>query len=257
MAQIKSHSKYGKNFPHYFIDHLELEDYFNAGRYEKEAIELLLKLYQNNDIVLLVGGTGLYLRAIMEGLDEFPVVHKSIKEKWQSLFDKNGLEPLQTALKEKDPAYYLQVDQQNPHRLIRALSVIEAGNKPFSHWLSQKGNNRPFQMIPILLMEERQILYDKINRRVEKMVKDGLIEEARLLYDRRHLQSLQTVGYQELFKYFDGEITREEAIDLIKMNSRRYAKRQTTWFKKYGHWTKFNVNEKEQILPFILSKIQA
>jgi tRNA dimethylallyltransferase len=246
-----------KKYIHFFIDHLELEEEYSAGQYERDAIALLTKLFQDNNVVILVGGTGLYLKAVMSGMDQFPEVSKDIKEKWQSIYHEQGLTALQNALQERDPLYFNKVDLENSHRLIRALSVIESGNKPYSSWLSNKPVERDFNIIPILLTEQRERLYNKINDRVDEMIQNGLVEEARSLYPNRHLQSLQTVGYKELFDYVEGLISLEEAIDQIKVNSRRYAKRQMTWFRKYGSWTEFKSEQKDQVLPLILSKIKA
>ncbi len=217
---------------HHFIDNLSVHDTYSVGDYEREALDLLEKLYQKHDVVIMVGGSGFFIRAVCEGLDEFPEVPMHIREELNQLFENEGITPLQYELKELDPAYYSQVDTQNPKRLLRALEVCRATGQPFSHFHNKEKSPRPFVPVYIGLDWEREALYERINKRVDMMIEAGLEQEARELHPLRHLTSLQTVGYQEWFDFFDGKIDREEAIRLIKRNSRRYAKRQMTWFRK-------------------------
>jgi len=217
---------------HHFIDNLSVHDRYSVGDYEREAISLLEKLYQKNDVVIMVGGAGLFIRAVCEGMDNLPNVPAHIREELNQLFENEGIVALQNKLKQADPEYYAQVDTQNPKRLIRALEVCRATGQPFSHFHNKEKTPREFVPIYIGVDWEREALYERINKRVDMMIEAGLEEEARELYPLRHLTSLQTVGYQEWFDFFDGKIDREEAIRLIKRNSRRYAKRQMTWFRK-------------------------
>lgn len=225
--------------PHYFINSLSITQPYSVGDYERDALALLEKLYQQHDLVILTGGSGLFIRAVCEGLDDFPEIPDAVRQNIQELYQKEGLEGLQTILQEVDPDYYEEVDLQNPIRLTRALEVYQTSGKPFSHFRSQLPQPRPFHPIYIKLEMDRERLYERINRRVDQMMEQGLLEEARALLPYRHLNALQTVGYQELFDYLDGKTDLESAIDLIKQNSRRYAKRQGTWFRKRPHWKGF------------------
>ena len=236
---------------HHFIDHISIFENYDAGIYEKEVIEFLNRYFKNTNIAILCGGTGMYIEAVLHGLDEFPLVPAEIRDKYIFLHKNKGLEYLREELKQKDKKYYDMVDIHNPHRLIRALSVIDFTGKKFSDFLRGKAKKRNFRYIPVRLELPRDILYEKINNRVDIMIKNGLIEEARSLYQHKHLKALQTVGYKELFDYFEGKTTKNEAIDLIKRNTRRYAKRQITWFKNRGDWTAFHPGNIGEILHFI------
>ncbi len=237
--------------PHHFINNLSIETSYSVGDYERDAIAKLEELYERYDVALLVGGSGMFIRAICEGLDEFPDVPLVIKEKWNLLFQKEGILPLQKALELQDPTYFYEVDIHNPHRLLRALTVIEASGKPFSSFRQQAIKKRPFEPIYILLEMDRKRLYERINSRVDQMVEQGLIEEAKQLHPQRHLNALQTVGYEELFRHFEGQYELSEAIELIKRNTRRYAKRQLTWFRKRPHWTAFSPSDVEGVQRFL------
>jgi tRNA dimethylallyltransferase len=241
---------------HHFIDSLSIEEPYTVGDFEQDALQLLEKLYENTDVLILVGGSGLFIRALCEGLDEFPDVPLSIREELDHLFKEKGIEVLQNELKACDPEYYNQVDLQNPVRLIRALSIYRVSGRPFSEFRKQKKQGRFFEPIYILAEMDRALLYDKINRRVDLMLKNGLLEEARSLYPKKHLNALQTVGYQEFFEHFDGKISQEEAIELVKRNSRRYAKRQMTWFRKNDHWKGFSSSDVEGVIEYVNSKIE-
>jgi tRNA dimethylallyltransferase len=234
--------------PHYFINSLSIHDTYSAGDYERDALLLLEELFEKNDQVLLTGGSGLFIRAVCEGLDEFPDVPKETLQAITQLYEKEGLSALQQQLKKLDPHYYQEVDLQNPHRLIRALSVCEASGRPFSGFRQGIKKTRPFQAVYFCLEWERAQLYERINRRVDQMMTAGLLEEAQQLYPHRHLKPLQTVGYQELFDYFDGLHSLERALELIKQNSRRYAKRQLTWFRKRKHWQWFRTDQVEEMV---------
>lgn len=241
---------------HHFIDSLSIEEPYTVGDFEQDALQLLEKLFEKTDILILVGGSGLFIRALCEGLDEFPDVPLSIREELDHLFKEKGIEVMQNELKACDPEYYNQVDLQNPVRLIRALSIYRVSGRPFSEFRKQKKQGRFFEPIYILAEMDRALLYDKINRRVDLMLKNGLLEEARSLYPKKHLNALQTVGYQEFFEHFDGKISLEEAIELVKRNSRRYAKRQMTWFRKNDHWKGFSSSDVEGVIEYVNSKIE-
>ena len=241
---------------HHFIDDLSIHDAYSVGDFERDGLKLLDELFQTMDLVFLTGGSGLYIKALCEGLDKFPDVPDAILQHYKSIFATQGIEALQKELEKVDPDYYQRVDLQNPHRLIRALSVSKASGKSFSSFHQQEKAARSFTPIFICLHREREQLYERINRRVNIMVKQGLIEEAQELYPFRHLNSLQTVGYQELFEFMNKKISRAEAIELIKRNTRRYAKRQGTWFRKEEYWNFFKPEEKEKIINFIEDKIQ-
>jgi len=217
---------------HHFIDSHSIHDNFTVGDFEKEGLAVIESLFQQHDVVLLVGGSGLFIKAICEGLDELPQAAPGVREALNETFNEQGIGFLQEKLKAVDPAYYHQVDLNNPQRLIRALEVYESTGKPFSSYRTAPVNARPFNIVKIGLTLPREQLYDRINKRVDQMVAQGLVEEVRSLLPYRHLNALNTVGYSELFDYFDGKIGLDTAIDLIKQNTRRFAKRQLTWFRK-------------------------
>ncbi len=237
--------------PHHFINSLSITDEYTVGDYETQALQLLAELFQKSNTALLVGGSGLFIRALCDGLDDFPSVPVEIVTSLEEKLKIQGVEALQAELKEQDPDYYNQVDLQNPHRLIRALSVCRASGKAFSSFRKNEKKQRFFEPIYVLLELERPVLYNRINQRVDLMIAAGLEEEARALFPFRHLNALQTVGYQELFEYFEGKTSFEEAVENIKMNSRRYAKRQSTWFRKDENWKAFHPTEPKAIIDFI------
>jgi tRNA dimethylallyltransferase len=239
-----------KQVPHHFIHNRGIQDQYSVGEYEKEALALLDQLFAKRDVAIMVGGSGLYQKAVTEGLDEFPDVPSDIRGQVEQWYEGKGLEGLQKKLREVDPDYYAEVDLQNPHRLIRALAVYEASGQAFSDFRKHKKSSRPFFPLYLELSWKREDLYDRINRRVDFMMDKGLLEEARKLYPLKHLTALQTVGYQELFDFFDGKTSLEEAVALIKRNSRRYAKRQMTWSRRDGHWKHFAPAEWELILEY-------
>ncbi len=222
--------------PHHFVNSLSITQNYSVGDYEREALTLLDKLYQKHGILILTGGAGLFVNALCRGLDEFPEVPTAIKEQVELDFQEKGLAFLQHELQNQDPDYYAQVDIQNPHRLMRALAVIRASGQAFSTFRNQAMEPRFFTPIHVWINWERELLYKRINQRVDLMLAQGLEQEALSLYPQKHLTALQTVGYQEFFDHFDGKISREEAIELIKRNSRRYAKRQGTWMRRDGFW---------------------
>ncbi len=217
---------------HHFIQHKSIFDNYSVGDYEKDALARINELFKRKDQLILTGGSGLYQKAVLEGLDHFPQVDKRIRRSLNETYQKQGLKPLQDQLKEKDPDYFEVVDQKNPHRLIRALEICIGTDQPFSSFINKnKQANRNFEVIKIGLTADRQVIYDRIEKRVDKMFADGLPEEAQSLYAYWDLNALQTVGYKELFNHFDGSILLYNAKAAIKKNTRRYAKRQLTWLR--------------------------
>lgn len=217
---------------HHFIHNKSIFDDYSVGDFEKETIVKLDELFAANDYAVLVGGSGLYVDAVLQGFDEFPEVAPEIRLDLQQQFEQNGIGFLQAELQKRDPEYFEIVDIGNPQRLMRALEVCVASGKPYSQFLNQKKTQRNFTPIIIGLEADRQLMYDRINDRVAIMIDNGLVEEARNLFPHKQRNALQTVGYRELFSFFDGESTLDFAISEIKKNTRRYAKRQLTWFKK-------------------------
>lgn len=234
--------------PHHFIQHISIEEKYTVGDYENEALQLLEEKFKTNDILFLVGGSGLYIDAVIKGLDTFPEIESKIRAELQDVFDQQGIEPLQVQLKKLDPDYFKVVDYQNPHRLIRALEVCIQSGKPYSSFLGKNKPDRNFEVIKIGLQAERSILYERINKRVDLMIKNGLVEEVKSLFDSKQLNALQTVGYKELFAYLEQKISLEKAIEEIKKNSRRYAKRQLTWLRKDESIKWFDYNEEVNVM---------
>ena len=223
---------------HHFIDILDVDEDYNAGLFEVEALRVLEGLFRSNDIVFLAGGSGLYFSAVWEGFDDIPNVDETVREELTRTVEENGLESILEELREKDPDYFRTVDQSNKQRVIRALEVIRQTGKPFSSFRRREVVKRPFNQLKIGLNLPRDILYGRINSRMDEMIKNGLFDEAKRLESKKDRNALQTVGYREIYGYFDKEYDREEAIRLLQRNSRRYAKRQITWLNRYDdiHW---------------------
>lgn len=240
---------------HHFINSHSIQDNFNVGDYEREVIQLLDKLFVNHNQVILAGGSGLFINAICNGFDELPTASEEIRNNINILLAEKGIEYLQNKLKKVDPSYFAEVDINNPQRLIRALEVYESTGKPFSAYRTRIAKNRPFKIIKIGLNTDRKKLYDNINYRVDKMIQSGLIEEVENLKSFRQLNALNTVGYSEILNYLDGNNSREEAIEKIKQNTRRFAKRQITWFKKSDEIKWFEPGEFDLILNYLNSKL--
>ena len=236
---------------HYFIDSHSIQEDYSAGDFERDALALLAQLFQQHDVVVMVGGSGLFVRAVCEGLDNLPKAPAEVREQLNQVFEEQGIVPLQQRLQQVDPDYYRDADIYNPQRVIRALEVYEATGKPFSAYRLQSLADRPFDIVTIGLNTDRALLYERINRRVDQMMAAGLLEEVKSLLPFRHKPALLTVGYAELFAYLDGELSLEEAVDKIKQNTRRYAKRQITWFKKFGDTTWFEPGDREGIMRFL------
>jgi tRNA dimethylallyltransferase len=221
-----------KAVKHYFIDSLSITENYTAGDYERDALLLLDQLFKIHDIAILVGGSGLFIKAVCEGFDFFPDIKPGVREKLIAEFEEKGISYLQEKLRAADPQHFEQVDLNNSQRVIRALEVFESSESPYSSFCKAGALERRFQTAKFGLAMERNFLYDRINRRVDNMIENGLVDEVRSLLPYRHLNPLNTVGYTELFDYFDDKTDLETAVALIKQNTRRFAKRQMTWFRK-------------------------
>ena len=243
-----------KEVKHHFIASRNLDEDYNAGAYEKDVLQLLDKLFPQNKYAILVGGSGLYIDAVCNGFDKVPTSFPEIRKQLQDLYEAEGLEQLQNKLKELDPDYYGKIDLDNPQRLMRALEVCVGSGKPYSSFRKGKTNPRDFRIIKIGLEFPREVLYKRIDERVDEMMKAGLAEEAKKLISLKHLNALQTVGYKELFDLFENKTSLHEAVDLIKRNSRRYAKRQLTWFRRDKEIQWFSPDENDEIVEFIETK---
>lgn len=242
---------------HYFVNTLHIDEDYSVGKYEKDALVLLEKLFTDRSAVVMVGGSGLYVKAVCEGIDEMPEIDHSIRERLNEIYKKSGLEPLVKRLYTEDPEYAELVDLKNPQRVIRALEVIESSGNTYTSYRNAVADvNRPFEIIRIGLEMPRDQLYHRIDKRMDMMIEAGLFEEAQSLYEKRHLNALQTVGYSEIFGYLEGEYDREEAIRLLKRNSRRYAKRQMTWFKKDTAINWFSTDRSNDILDWLSDQLK-
>lgn len=243
--------------PHHFIQNRSIEEDYSVGDYEREAIKKLEELFKEHQVLILVGGSGLYIKSLIEGLDNFPEIEQEIREQLNDRLLNESLEVLKTELEQLDPEYYNKIDNNNPHRVIRALEVCIGSGNTFTSYLNQPKPIRNFKTISIGLSADREEIYERINRRVDIMMDEGLLEEAQILYPKRRLNALNTVGYKELFSFFEGKIDLETAVEQIKMNSRRYAKRQLTWFRKNENTTWFNYKTPfSDIEDFIKAEIQ-
>jgi tRNA dimethylallyltransferase len=218
--------------PHHFIHHKSITEAYSVGHYEKEVLDCIEKLHQKHDVLILIGGSGLYIKSVLEGLDAFPKVDPKIREQLNLSLKTDGIMALQKELKAKDPETYAKIDLKNSHRIIRVLEICKGTGKPYSQFLNKDKIKRSFASISIGLDATREIVYERINKRVDQMLKKGLIEEAKAVYKYKGMNALNTVGYKELFEYFAGDCTLDFAVEEIKKNSRRFAKRQLTWFKK-------------------------
>ena len=224
--------------PHYFVGTLSPETYYSASEYEQEVVPLIEQLLTKHDTVVMSGGSMMYIDAVCKGIDEIPTIDQTLRDDIQKLYRNEGIEPIRQQLKILDPTFYNIVDLKNPKRVIHALEVCLMAGKPYSSLRTNPKKKRNFRIVKIGFMREREELYNRINERVNQMIDDGLVEEARRFYPLRHLNSLNTVGYKELFEYFDGNCTLDFAIEKIKQHSRNYARKQMTWFRKdvEVHW---------------------
>ena len=237
--------------PHHFVGTLGLTDYYSAAQYEADVLEKLEELFQHNDTVVLTGGSMMYVDAVCKGIDDIPTVDNETRELMLQRYEEEGLETLCAELKILDPEYYQIVDLKNPKRVIHALEICYMTGKTYTSFRTQKHKERPFRIIQIGLTREREELYDRINRRVDEMMQEGLLEEAKSVYPFKHLNSLNTVGYKEIFNYLDGEWSLDFAIEKIKQNSRIYSRKQMTWFKRNPNIQWFHPEQKEEIMNYI------
>lgn len=242
---------------HHFIQHISIKEQYSVGDFEKEVLLKLDQLFTNNSVVIMVGGSGLYTNAVVNGLDDFPNVEDSIRDKLNLQLQNEGIKGLQKQLKILDPNSYDTIAIDNPQRIIRALEICIGTGKPYSSFLNKPKVKRNFDTLTIGITTEREIIYNRINDRVDVMIENGLVDEARALLPSKDLNALNTVGYKELFKYFEGEWTLDFAISEIKKNTRRFAKRQLTWFRKDKtiNWIDYNTEQKT-IIEFITSTIE-
>ena len=236
---------------HYMIHNLNVEDKYDVADYEQDVLDLLKRLFVNHDTVVLTGGSGLFIDAVCKGLDSIPDISEDVRNKVDELYKKGGLIALQNEVERLDPEYYNIVDKYNPRRLQRAVEVCYQTGLTYTSFRKNTVKQRDFKIIKVALLWERNELISRINLRVENMVKEGLLEEAKSMYPKRHLNSLNTVGYKELFEYFDGKVSLNEAIENIKINTRQYAKRQMTWLRKNNDYKWFTVDEQEDMLKYI------
>lgn len=236
---------------HYFVGQLALTDYYSASRYEEEVLRLLDTLFQEHAYVLLTGGSMMYIDAVCKGIDEIPTITDEVRREVLEHYHRVGLEALCEELRERDPVYYGEVDLKNHKRVIHAIEICRQTGGRYSDLRTRQVKQRPFRIVKIGLIRPREELFDRIARRTEQMMADGLLDEARRVYPLRHLNSLNTVGYKELFAYFDGTMTLDQAIEKIKRNTRVYSKKQVTWYKKDPdmHW--FSPDDKEAIIEYI------
>lgn len=237
--------------PHHFIDNVSIQDTYSVGQYEREAIECMDRLFNEHSHLILVGGSGLYINAVLNGVDEFEEIPLEIREKIIKVYEEKGLSYLQEELKRLDETYYNQVDLNNPQRIMRALEVCMHTGKAYSSFRKKEKKERNFNAINLLINTEREQLYSRINKRVDQMMAYGLLEEVERLYQYKHLNALNTVGYKELFDFLDKKTTLEEAVNLIKQNTRRYAKRQLTWFNHQGDFEAFEPTDLEKIKAYL------
>lgn len=242
---------------HHMIHNLNVEDRYDVADYENDVLALLKKLFINHDSVVLTGGSGLFIDAVCKGLDSIPDISEETRNKVNKLYEEGGLFALQNEVQRLDPEYYNIVDKYNPRRLQRAVEVCYQTGLPYSSFRNNTAKSRDFKIIKVALLWDRNELISRINLRVEKMVSEGLIDEAKAMYPKRHLNSLNTVGYKEIFEHFDGKASLNEAIEHIKINTRQYAKRQMTWLRKNNDYQWFTVEEIPEMINYIKSIINS
>lgn len=243
--------------PHHFVGTLNLDDYYSAARYESEAMSLLERLFAVRDIVVLSGGSMLYVDAVCQGIDDIPTISDSVRQRMRERYENEGLETLAAELERLDPAYFAQCDIRNPKRVIHALEICHMTGRTYTSFRVRKVKERPFRIIKIGLCRERGELFDRIGRRTDQMLSAGLLDEARRVLPHRDCNSLNTVGYKELFKYLDGEWTLDFALEKIKRNTRVYAKKQMTWFKKDPEIAWFHPDKWDEVRFFIQNRMSA
>lgn len=243
---------------HHLAGVLNITDYYSASEFESDALRIIEEEHKQNDILIASGGSMMYIDALCNGIDEVPTIDNTLRENLYSLYEREGLDPIRTQLRILDPDFYEEVDLKNYKRVIHALEVCLMTGKPYSSFRTKTKKQRPFKIVKIGLMRDREELYQRINRRVDEMVQQGLLEEAKSYYCQKHLNALNTVGYKELFKYFDGEWTLDFAIEKIKQNTRIYSRKQMTWFKrdKDIHWINMSGRKDEAIQEQIINLVR-
>ena len=239
---------------HYFVSTLGLEDYYSASLFEQHVLELLEKLFKDSDYALMAGGSMMYIDAVCDGIDDIPTIDDQTRTTLKKRLEEEGLEKLCEELQRLDPEYYEIVDRQNPKRVVHALEICTMTGRTYTSYRKKEKKQRPFRIVKIGLNREREELYGRINARVDQMMENGLLKEAKTMYPRRALNALNTVGYKELFEYFNGRWPLEEAIERIKGNTRRYARKQLTWYKKDPQIKWFHPDQKEKIINYILQQ---
>ena len=242
--------------PHHFVGTLQLTDYYSAAQYETEVMKLLSVLFQEKDIVILTGGSMMYVDAVCKGIDDIPTVDEKTRTLMKQRYEEEGLDNLCAELKLLDPEYYKIVDLKNPKRVVHALEICYMTGRTYTSFRTRSAKERPFNILKIGLTRDREELYERINRRVDMMIEDGLLEEAKVVYPYKHLNSLNTVGYKEIFNYLDGEWDLSFAIEKIKQNSRIYSRKQMTWFKRDEEIVWFHPEHEKEILNYIEEKFQ-
>lgn len=246
-----------KRVKHHFVATLDIDAYYNASMYEQEVMQLLGEMFQGRDdgLALLTGGSMMYIDAVCNGIDDIPTIHDDVRELYKRRLADEGLQPLLDELREKDPEYFDIVDHNNARRVVHGLEICHQTGLTYTSFRIREKKERPFRIIKIALNRNREILYDRINKRVDSMLEEGLEKEARQLYPFRHLNSLNTVGYKEMFNYIDGVWSLDEAVERIKGNTRRYARKQLTWYKKDDDIVWFDAAETEKIIKFLVDKL--
>lgn len=244
-----------KEADHYLVGHKSITERYSCGMFEMDALSTLNNIYRTIPMAMLVGGSMLYVDAVCNGIDDFPTPDAELRESLEKQLEKNGIEALRAQVKLLDPEQYNKIDLKNPQRVLKVVEVCLQTGKPYSSFLNQQKKKRPFTTIKVGLNRSRDELYTQINSRVDQMIEDGLVDEAKKLYPYKGSNALKTVGYREIFEYFDGKITFDKAIELIKRNSRRYAKRQLTWWARDKEIKWFNPEEQENIMEFIETEV--
>lgn len=248
---------YLSEIKHHFIRFLSVNDYYSSSLFERDVLNLLPELFNKTPVVVMAGGSAMYVDSVCSGTDDIPDIDPLVRDKYTRKYKEEGIEGLRIALRLLDPEHYKVIDLKNPKRIMRALEICESTGRPYSSFLSRKKRERDFRIIKTGLKRSREDLYERINRRVDKMIEDGLEEEARSLFKMRDLNALNSVGYKEFFDFFDGKINYEEAIRLIKRNSRRYAKRQMTWWVKDRDINWFDPDDIKGIINFLENAIKS
>ena len=243
--------------PHYFINNKSITEEYTAGDFEIEAIETLDNLFQKHKVVIATGGSGLYIQGLCEGIDLMPDIPEKLRTKWMHALAEKGVERLAEELVKIDPEYHNSIDIKNPHRVIRGLETFELTGKPFSEFRKNTKAKRSFEIIKIAINRDREVLYDRINLRMDLMIEQGLFNEAESLIEHKDRRTLKTVGYQEIYDFLDGKYDYQEAVRLLKRNSRRYAKRQVTWFKRDKEFEWFSPEDFEKIKEHIIKRIES